>query len=252
MNALGMPTTNIMRGLRQFINSMLLAMFSSLLSPVSAATPKCTIEADTFVGNAKLGWFHIAPWTQRGACIRKNIDGCYPTLLAVLDNVIELRKAEYSGAAGLLALLPTIGALFGAPTNEVWILMNILPFGGALAIVLSFGGAILPVHVEDYERVTKKRNIAIGTSFLSFREDDPTTFPKKLELLDDKVRDRVALDKSMRPGKGMITVGLVGMVLLVGSSQFAIAVVQYGGIILWNCRFHWWMHLWYFLGNYAP
>ena len=30
-------------------------------------------------------------------------------------------------------------------------------FGGALAMTLSFGGALMPVHVEDYENAVSRR-----------------------------------------------------------------------------------------------
>lgn len=55
-----------------------------------------------------------------------------------------------------MALLPTVGALLGAPTSEIWQLLTIVPFGGVLAMSISFGGAILPVRVEDYEPILGK------------------------------------------------------------------------------------------------
>ncbi|KAF1841303.1 uncharacterized protein K460DRAFT_419389 [Cucurbitaria berberidis CBS 394.84] len=178
---------------------------------------------------------------------------CYPTLLEVLKNLSELRKSEFSGASGVLSLLPTIGALLGAPTNEVWTLLTILPFGGSLAMLLSFGGAIMPVRVEDYEIAIKKGNIAIG-SIVSFRNtyveggvERDSSFTRNLDLLDEKVSARIANAKSLRPGKSLITFGLVAMVLLIISSHAAMAIVEQGGILPWWCVCQWWMHFWYFM-----
>jgi hypothetical protein len=190
---------------------------------------------------------------ERGICIRKSGEDavCYETLLLVLNNLIELRKAEYGGAAGVLALLPTIGALLGTPTNEVWTLLTILPFGGALAMALSFGGAIMPVRVEDYEHAMKKRNIAIG-SIVSFRpsfgESNVSSFKDKLDVLDQKVSARIAQSKRLRPDKWFLSTGLLAMVLLFVGSQAAMVVVEQGGVIPWWCASRWWMHLWYFMG----
>ncbi|KAB2568811.1 hypothetical protein DBV05_g12507 [Lasiodiplodia theobromae] len=150
----------------------------------------------------------MTPWIVRGICVRShNVDEvCYPTLLAVLNNLNELRKSEYSGAAGVLSLLPTIGALLGAPTNEIWTLLSILPFGGGLAMALSFGGAIMPVRVEDYERVMTKRNIAIG-SIVTFRTPEgarhgsPEQRLSRLSLLEEMIKTRIEQPKSMMPNK---------------------------------------------------
>jgi hypothetical protein len=238
---------------RQIVTSIYLATFSSLMSLVRAEEElRCTTPSDRFIGNAQ-SKFAMTAWMNHGRCIRSQDGTCYLALLKVLDNLVELRKAEYGGAAGVLALLPTIGALLGAPTNEVWTLLTILPFGGGLAMALSFGGAIMPVRVEDYELAMKKRNIAIG-SIVSFRsehseKDKAATFEENLGKLDAKVSARISYEENLRPGRGFITVGLVGMFLLLIGAQSAMAVVEQGGLIPWWCSGQWWMHLWYFMGT---
>jgi hypothetical protein len=129
--------------------------------------------------------------------------------------------------------------------------MTILPFGGALATCLSFGGTIMPVRVEDYEQSMKKRNIAIG-SIVSFRlanKDSESTLDQKLDDLDDKVRDRIDRPLATKPRQFFLSIGLIGMSLLFVGSQAAMTVIEQGGIIPWWCASRWWMHMWYFMGK---
>ena len=107
----------------------------------------CETVSDIYLGNAQRV-FNTLEWVRRGICVRHGGRDrlCYESLNHILeDRLNELRKGEYAGAAGVMALLPTIGALLGAPTNEIWRLMTMVPFGGALAMAMSFGGAILPI-----------------------------------------------------------------------------------------------------------
>jgi hypothetical protein len=77
--------------------------------------------------------FSISAWVKRGICVRADAAMCYPTLLAVLNSLNELRNAEYGGATGALVLLPTIGALkLSTSTGEIWTPLTTLPFGGSL------------------------------------------------------------------------------------------------------------------------
>lgn len=200
--------------------------------------------------------FGMTRWLNRGTCIRTHYNQtCYTTLMDVLTHLNELRRAEYAGAAGVLAILPTIGALLGAPTNEVWTFLTILPFGGALAMALSFGGAIMPVNVEDYEHAMRKRNIAIG-SMVTFRpkgdKSDQKPLSKKLEELEEKVGQRISHEKRMRPDRRPLFAGLFCMLLLFGASQAAMTVLEQGAVIPYWCTSRWWLHLWYIMGTFIP
>lgn len=124
--------------------------------PYNGSVPHLT-QADTWAGNAQTKFF-VSEWINRGVALRYNGDDqlCYNSLIATLGSIINIRLAEYSGVAGVLSLLPAIGALLGAPTNEIWRLWTVIPFGGVLTMLLSFGGAILPIKIEDYERDIRK------------------------------------------------------------------------------------------------
>ncbi len=89
-------------------------------APYNGSVPHLA-QADTWAGNAQTKFF-VSEWIHRGVALRYNGDDqlCYNSLIATLGSIINIRLAEYSGAAGVLSLLPTIGALLGAPTNEIW------------------------------------------------------------------------------------------------------------------------------------
>jgi len=89
---------------------------------------------------------------------------CDTILAPILLTLHPLRQAEYSGAASVLSLLPTISALFGPPTGEIWRLKSIVPFGVFLAMTLSFGGVLMPSNVEDYENTVAMRNTLEASS----------------------------------------------------------------------------------------
>ncbi|KAL8870544.1 MAG: hypothetical protein Q9174_003439 [Haloplaca sp. 1 TL-2023] len=219
-----------------------------------AAAIDCSTPVDNFIGNAE-SKLQINQWINRGICVRSADEYrvCYQTLEDTLENLNNLRSAEYNGAAGVLALLPTIGALLGAPTTEIWRLLTVVPFGGVIAMTLSFGGAILPVRVEDYENDLSSDRQTLG-SIVSLRarrgrakadvEDEARI---KLDQLVEKIEARMHQDESQRLPKAQLSFGLLGMILLFLGAQAAMVIVEQGGILPWWCSSRWWMHLWYFL-----
>lgn len=167
----------------------------------------------------------------------------------------EIRKAEYGAASSVLSLLPTIGALLGTPTNEIWRLMTIVPFGGGLVMSMSFGGAIMPVRIEEYEHVTTGRTAVIG-SIISLRrhpaalKEDSTE--GKLKQLVEKVRNRIEQVKNARICKKSLATGLTGLACLFMGSQAAMVVLELGSVLPWWCRNYAWVHGWYLLGMLIP
>lgn len=239
--------------------AILVALFTTFVGTTQATDGvKCSTAPDTYVGNSEAS-FRIGSWMSRGICIRSHhVDAvCYPTLLAVLENLNQLRQAKYNGAAGVLSLLPTIGALLCAPTSEIWRLLTIVPFGGGLAMALSFGGAMMPVRVEDYESAPSRQNtfpdsvISLRNTIASLSYSEEETDAQKLAKLDElsnRIESRVGEKTARRLPKGHLYLGLLRMVLLFIGAHVAMVVVEQGGVIPWWCVSRWWMHLWYFLG----
>lgn len=152
-------------------------------------------------------------------------------------NFDDVRNGEYTGAASVLALLPTIDALLGAPTTEIWRLLTAVPFGGGLAMTLSSGGAILPIRVEDYENDLNKHKVAIERS-IAFRTMGPRQSREVqeeektgLDRVVEKILARMRSDESQQLAKGHLYVGLLVMVILSVGTQAAMIIVEQGGII---------------------
>lgn len=221
----------------------------------------CTTQGDEFFGNAQR-YFSTLEWISRGLCVRQsnNDDRCYRTLDHILkDGLNEIRKSEYAGAAGVMALLPTIGALLGAPTNEIWRLMTMVPFGGVLATAMSFGGAILPRSVKDYESDFMKQEINTSRPQGPGRTDSNTPFidnpsPGDTAMMKRGRRLMHQVEKRLRPTEykpiptKYIWSGLIGMIILLAGSHVAMGIVEQGAILPWWCLSRWWIHMWYGMG----
>lgn len=216
----------------------------------------CSLPSDRDVASR----FNLAKWVERGTCVRQHGPGrdCFSISGGILQKLVKGREYEYAGAANVLALLPTIGALFGSPTSEIWRLKSILPFGGLLAMSLSFGGALMPVHVEDYEKSVTEQDTSIG-SIVSLRKSlrkqasgsskDVQTPSEKLSAVARKIQERIDKHESLKLPKKYMMFGLIGMLSLWSMAQVAMAIVEQGGVVNFWCSSQYWMHLWYFAGQ---
>ena len=226
---------------------------SNLIANAYAASAKnCTSTADKIYET-----FYIDSWISRGICVRSGgvATICDQTLQLSFNNLDDNRKALYAAAANVLALLPTIGALLGAPTTETWRLVTVTPFGGFLAMTLSFGSSILPIHIDDY------RNDPNGNTMTNGRVDPSHNAPSGhlaaaqngingySDHVVDRILARVRQNKSQRLARGHIWIGLLGMIVLSAGAQVAMAITEQGGVLPWYCISRYWFHLWYFLGE---
>lgn len=155
----------------------------------------------------------------------------------------------------MLALLPTIGALLGAPTTEIWRLLTVVPFGGGLALTPSFGGAILPVGVEDHENDLDRCKVAVRRN-ATFRAEGFQTIGRRIRRYvygfgpgDGEDFGAYASKRESAVGERSFMVALLGMIALFVGAQAGMIVVEQGGVIRWWCISRWWMHLWYSLGE---
>ena len=114
-------------------------------------------------------------------------------------------------------------------------------------MLLSFGGAILPIRIEDYENSLSTNNAAIG-SIVSFRRNnkgdgEEGAVDKSVELLE-RLDKRMQQSESQRIPKGYLWFGFLGMVLLFLASQAAMIIIEQGSVLPWWCVSRWWMHFW--------
>ncbi|KAI1127133.1 hypothetical protein F5Y10DRAFT_293119 [Nemania abortiva] len=271
-------TDDIRRRLKagyKFGQVTLLAIASTLPRKVSAAntyvfTPIQTLSpAQATSVNQEGGGFDFYNWINRGMTIRggDSVYSCLANLTAALELVGQLNQAEYNGAAGALSLLPTAGALLGAPTREMWILYKLVPISGIFSMFLSLGGSITPSNVGDYDpnkpfsfggfvptipvetsRRPKSRVTDPGDARNTDTLDDDNGFAE-----EDDIRRfaREIKERAEDDGGGSIflrvwfAMGLqVGLVVALLIPMY---YAQRGAVVTWWCRVWGWMWFWYFL-----
>ncbi|KAF4625809.1 hypothetical protein G7Y89_g12354 [Cudoniella acicularis] len=243
----------------------LLAVLSSIIPTASAQglTPaNCSFsQGDSEPGNP----FPFNAWLNRGICVRTgSYAQCRVNLIAVLGDIDGIHAAEYSASASVLALLPTIGALFGTPTSEIWTLLTVLPFGGGLAMLLSFGGTIMPTRIVDYQTAFAMHGISIGhvgkhaqDYDLGTRDEDERHNLEELEereirdqqeglrSMANRIKARIGRRESLGLPRNIIALGLFSMVLLFCGVQVAMGIIENGAVYSDGCTYNWWFHIWY-------
>lgn len=98
---------------------------------------------------------------------------CYGNLSLALDGLGAAYLAGAAGASTLLTLLPTAGALIGAPARELWVLYKLMPVAGILSMMLSLGGNIVPLELNAYERTETFQHQGVAGV-----HSDETSMPK--------------------------------------------------------------------------
>ncbi|KAI0427384.1 hypothetical protein F5Y09DRAFT_350508 [Xylaria sp. FL1042] len=106
-------------------------------------TPEGSIEKEIAIGFGQMG---VDLW--RGTFGKRTI---VANLTAALGQVGTIDSAEFNDAAGVVGLLPAIGALLEAPTQELWFVYNLVPIAEVLSMFLSLRGSTIPSKLGDYE-----------------------------------------------------------------------------------------------------
>ncbi|KAI0156550.1 hypothetical protein GGR57DRAFT_511484 [Xylariaceae sp. FL1272] len=221
--------------------------------------------------NQEGGEFDFNNWLNRGMTIRggDTVYSCLANLTAALELVGQLNQAEYNGAAGAMSLLPTAGALLGAPTREMWIVYKLIPVAGILSMFLSLGGSITPSNVGDYDpdkpfsfggfmptnavkaprrpksRATSRDDREDGEDEGLSAEEDLTQ-AADIRRFAQEVKQRAEDD-----GGGSIFLRIwvaIGLQLgLIIALLIPMYYAQRGAVITWWCRVWGWMWVWYLL-----
>ncbi|KAI0520940.1 hypothetical protein F5B22DRAFT_598928 [Xylaria bambusicola] len=219
--------------------------------------------------NQEGGDFDFINWVNRGMTIRggNSVYACLANLTAALELVGQLNQAEYNGAAGALSLLPTAGALLGAPTREMWILYKLVPISGILSMFLSLGGSITPSNVGDYDPnkpfsfggfvptipvEASRRPKSRTTSHIN--EGEANIYKRDEELMvEDDINKfaREIKERAEDDGGGDIFLRVwfaMGIqITLIAALLVPMYYAQRGAVITWWCRVWGWMWFWYFL-----
>lgn len=217
-------------------------------TPITTVTPAQATSIDQEGGN-----LHLDIWVNRGMTIRggNSVYQCLANLTAALELVGQLNAAEYNGAASALSLLPTAGALLGAPTREMWIVYKLVPLAGVLSMFLSLGGSITPSNVGDYDPAEPfSYGGFMPTTAVKTRPDRENSRPQSvqtfeaIEAQDDvSAADLFAKEVFQRAEDdrgGGVTLGVASAIVL----QFILVIgllipmwyAQRGSVVTWWCR----------------
>lgn len=219
------------------------------------------------------GTFAYDAWMQQGQCVRAgstSYEVCRNRLQNQLENFVDgLHQQEYSAAATVLALLPTIGAFVGTPSRELWPLLSIFPIAAVLVITMSFGGDLSGSTLDDYRGVLEKK----GMKYVDWSEErlpaslsewQPNWWRNQRQGLhsfifaafgtrNDRVARQSKSDTKMSPFKfNMLIAGAIFFLLgLLAAALTGIGIVEQGAVYATWCTSTWWMHLWYLVGRYG-
>lgn len=203
-----------------------------------------------------LGAFDFYAWLNRGICVHSAVtdEQCSLLLEATLGALDQRHSVEYNAASSILALLPTIGALFGTPNSEIWMLSTIFPIGGVLAMLLSFGGSIMPSKVEEYESALAAQSVSIGKEDKNHRGDRPSQKSpgiSKGEILKDQILRQMSSKTRTRLPRLRAFLSLLAMYVLFAGAQAAMVIVILGSVYSTGCTITWWLHIWYIIGKFS-
>ncbi|OWP04676.1 hypothetical protein B2J93_5695 [Marssonina coronariae] len=202
--------------------------------------------------------FSVAQWDARGTTIRAGgtIEFCLGNLSMAIDQLTRVNAAEYNGAAGALSLLPTAGALIGAPTKELWVVTKLMPLAGILSMLLSLGGSMVPSTASEYNPSdTYTYEGMMSTASVTNKHVNITeqevhaglAAAESRNALRDEVLQRV---QTFSEGGGSylnVWIGLAFQLVFVAALILTLWYAQLGAVIPWWCQAREWMYYWYLI-----
>lgn len=213
------------------------AMSDPLRYPANTTDP--TTESDV---ESLVGMFSWREWSAQADAIRigANRRQCLANLSITLASFGPLVQTETSGSSGALTLLPTAGALIGAPTKELWVVYKLMPIAGVLSMLLSLGGNIVPTDASDYE--LNSAALSYGGMIATHTDDQEAEEMEEhhsslfgAQAFAAKVEAR---SRDMRGGTKYIRVwyGIIMQCLWLGVLLGTCWFTQSGSIIVWWCK----------------
>ncbi|KAF2105168.1 hypothetical protein BDV96DRAFT_535432 [Lophiotrema nucula] len=225
---------------------------------ISTPSNDTTVKADiAHFGGPGLGF---NAWSHRATIIRSSGTAamCTGNLSVALGDVGAAYQASSSGSTTLLTLLPTAGALVGAPAKELWVLWNLVPVAGFFSLALSLGGNIAPHQVSDYANLedfsysdmrstsAEKLNPRRESNLSSKAENDETEADvvRAAEQFANHVHAR-AMDPQGSDKTLKILLGIFSLCVWISLIVVACHLLQAGAIIVWWCTAVNWTFCWY-------
>ncbi len=190
------------------------------------------------------------PWVERASQIRSS--GNRGFCIGNLSIALAVGNAYAFGMASsntLLSLIPTAGVLIGAPARELWVLYKLCPLAGILSILLSLGGNIVPVEVNDYKNIgdfTYQGMVPVADASFPPRENETggSTGKSEAEKFADEVAQRAKKDWGVRPTRS-IAGGMILQAVAIGTILVACWFLESGSVLVWWCESQCWMFVWY-------
>lgn len=189
------------------------------------------------------GPFEWRSWNRRADDIRHNATRaqCMVKLNALLATIAPLEMASATGSSGALTLLPTAGALIGAPSKELWVVYKLMPVAGVLSMMLSLGGNIVPTEASGYQM--KAPRFSYGGLVASRSKENDAEEPDDFQTTDEpdsqvfaNMVERRAKDP--RGGQRFVRVwyGIILQLCWIGVVMTACWFAGSGSILVWWCK----------------
>ena len=198
----------------------------------------CDTAADTLTDA-----FNWKYWNCRADGIRFKASSaqCLVNLNKVLaNNLLPLQMASAQASSGALTLLPTAGALIGAPSKELWVVYKLMPVAGVLSMFLSLGGNIVPTDASGYEM--KVPRFSYGGLIATRSKEEDVEEAENISITDqpdsqifaDMVERRA---KDVRGGQkfSRVWVGVALQLFWIAIVMIACWLAGSGGILYWYC-----------------
>ena len=213
---------------------------SAALNASTAADNSTNASEDVKHLTGALDW---RTWNQRADGIRHHTDRtqCMVNLNAVLSALGPLEQASANASSGALTLLPTAGALIGAPTKELWMLYKLVPIAGVLSMLLSLGGSIVPTDASSY-RTKLPRFSYMGLVRTRSNEEE---IDEPEETLDQDESDsqifadmveRRAKDRRGGQSFSRVWIGIILQLFWIAVIMVACWLIGSGSIVFWWCQ----------------
>ena len=210
------------------------------------ATDNSTNSAED--GKHLAGALNWKAWNRRADGIRQHVGRtqCMVNLNAVLSALDPLEQASANASSGALTLIPTAGALVGAPTKELWMLYKLVPIAGVLSMLLSLGGStnFIPTEASSYEKKvprfsymgmvrTRSNEAEIEEPEEVWDEDESDS-----QVFANMVERRA---KNVRGGQKLMRlwIGIILQLFWITVIMVACWLLGAGSILFWWCQVRW-------------